>query len=63
YGIIVNTSFNVRGEPIVCTPQDAYLCFMRTEMDVLVLEDCVLLKEEQPPMEEDRDWRELYALD
>ena len=54
YGIIVNTSFNVRGEPIVCTPQDAYLCFMRTEMDVLVLEDLVLLKNEQPELEETR---------
>ena len=61
--IVINTSFNVRGEPIVCTPQDAYLCFMRTEMDVLVLEDCVLLKEEQPPLEEDVDWREIYELD
>jgi carbamoyltransferase len=63
YGVIVNTSFNVRGEPIVCTPQDAYLCFGRTEMDALVLEDCVLLKEEQPPMADDVDWREVYELD
>jgi len=63
YGVIVNTSFNVRGEPIVCTPQDAYLCFMRTEMDVLVLEDLVLYKEEQPPLEGDEDWRERYELD
>ena len=47
--VVVNTSFNVRGEPIVCTPGDAYRCFMATEMDVLVLEDLVLLKEEQPP--------------
>lgn len=46
YGIIINTSFNVRGEPIVCTPQDAYLCFMRTEMDVLVLEHHLLYKTE-----------------
>ena len=46
--LVVNTSFNVRGEPIVCTPEDAYRCFMSTEMDVLVLEDLVLLKEEQP---------------
>jgi carbamoyltransferase len=44
---VVNTSFNVRGEPIVCDPDDAYRCFMATEMDVLVLEDLVLLKEEQ----------------
>ena len=47
----MNTSFNVRGEPIVCSPQDAYRCFMRTEMDVLVLENQVLLKEEQPKIE------------
>ena len=63
YGIVVNTSFNVRGEPIVCTPQDAYLCFRRTEMDALVLEDCVLLKEEQPPLTDDVDWRKQYELD
>jgi carbamoyltransferase len=63
YGIIVNTSFNVRGEPIVCTPQHAYLCFMRTEMDVLVLENCVLYKEEQPPLDDNVDWRSLYELD
>ena len=63
YGVIVNTSFNVRGEPIVCTPEDAYLCFMRTEMDVLVLEDLVLYKEEQAPLEGDEDWRQQYALD
>ena len=62
-GIVVNTSFNVRGEPIVCTPEDAYRCFMRTEMDVLVLEDCVLLKEEQPPLAGDTDWRSQYELD
>ena len=63
FGVIVNTSFNVRGEPIVCTPEDAYLCFMRTEMDVLVLEDCVLVKEEQTPLADDVNWRDLYALD
>ena len=63
YGVIVNTSFNVRGEPIVCSPRDAYLCFMRTEMDALVMEDCVLLKTEQPDLVEDVDWRELYELD
>ncbi len=63
YGIVVNTSFNVRGEPIVCTPKDAYLCFMRTEMDMLVLEDCILLKEDQPQMHEEKDWRETYELD
>ncbi len=63
YGIVINTSFNVRGEPIVCTPQDAYLCFMRTEMDVLVLENCILYKEEQDSLSEDVDWRRLYELD
>ncbi len=63
YGILVNTSFNVRGEPIVCTPQDAYLCFMRTEMDALLLENCLLLKEEQPALKEDVDWRKQYELD
>jgi carbamoyltransferase len=53
----------VRGEPIVCTPQDAWLCFMRTEMDVLCLENVVLLKSEQAPWHEETDWREQYALD
>ena len=50
-GVLINTSFNVRGEPIVGTPEDAYRCFMRTEMDVLVLENCVLFKDEQAPVE------------
>jgi len=63
YGVFVNTSFNVRGEPIVCTPQDAYLCFMRTEMDVLVLEDMILLATDQPSLAEDEDWRLSYELD
>jgi carbamoyltransferase len=61
--VIVNTSFNVRGEPIICSPEDAYRCFMRTEMDVLVLEDCILFKEEQPPWEEKEDWRSELELD
>jgi carbamoyltransferase len=61
--VLINTSFNVRGEPIVCTPDDAYLCFMRTNMDVLVLGNQILLKEEQPRLVEDFDWRERYALD
>ena len=61
--VIINTSFNVRGEPIVCTPEDAYLCFMRTEMDVLILENTILFKEEQPSMEEEKDWRTIYELD
>jgi carbamoyltransferase len=61
--VLVNTSFNVRGEPIVCTPEDAYRCFMRTEMDYLVLEDCVLDKREQPVMEIDDRWKEEFTLD
>ncbi len=61
--MVVNTSFNVRGEPIVCTPQDAYLCFMRTEMDYLVLGDTLLKKEDQKPLADDQDWRSLYTLD
>jgi carbamoyltransferase len=62
-GVIVNTSFNVRGEPIVCSPADAYRCFMRTEMDVLILEDCILLKGEQKPLSGDHDWRKEFELD
>jgi carbamoyltransferase len=61
--IVINTSFNVRGEPIVCSPHDAYLCFMRTNMDHLVLGHHVLDKKEQPPLREDVDWRTLYELD
>jgi carbamoyltransferase len=61
--VIVNTSFNVRGEPIVCTPADAYRCFMRTEMDTLVLENCVLRKADQALMQEDKDWRKEFELD
>lgn len=61
--VIVNTSFNVRGEPIVCTPQNAYKCFMRTDMDVLVLESCILYKEEQSTFQERSDWRDRYVLD
>ncbi len=63
YGVVINTSFNVRGEPIVCSPEDAYLCFMRTNMDILVLQNFVLLKEEQQELNEDADWRKLYELD
>jgi carbamoyltransferase len=62
-GVIVNTSFNVRGEPIVCTPADAYRCFMRTEMDLLVLGNCVLEKSAQKPLENDTDWRREFELD
>jgi carbamoyltransferase len=61
--LIVNTSFNVRGEPIVCTPEDSYRCFMRTEMDYLVLETCVLDKGEQPEFKDTQDWRSQFALD
>lgn len=61
--VLVNTSFNVRGEPIVCTPQDAYRCFMRTEMDMLVLEDCILLKVDQPQVPGDNSWQKEYELD
>jgi carbamoyltransferase len=61
--VIVNTSFNVRGEPIVCTPEDSYRCFMRTEMDALVLEECLLLKDEQPKFEDHANWREEFTLD
>ena len=60
---LVNTSFNVRGEPIVCTPEDAYRCFMRTEMDMLVLENCILRKEDQKALEGDVDWRKEFELD
>ena len=62
-GVLVNTSFNVRGEPIVCTPEDAYKCFMRTDMDVLVIEDYILYKEEQTGFYEEKDWRAEYELD
>jgi carbamoyltransferase len=61
--VIVNTSFNVRGEPIVCTPEDAYRCFMRTEMDYLVMENFILDKSAQPRLKEKRDWRQEFELD
>jgi carbamoyltransferase len=60
---IINTSFNVRGEPIVCSPEDAYRCFMRTEMDYLVLGSFLLDKREQPPWKEKTDWQREYVLD
>ena len=63
YGVIVNTSFNVRGEPIVCTPEDSYRCFMRTEMDYLVLGDYLFSKEEQPPLCEKHKKTEHFKLD
>ena len=61
--MIINTSFNARGEPIVCTPEDAYRCFMRTEMDTLVLGDFILTKQEQPKWKEEKNWREEFVLD
>jgi carbamoyltransferase len=61
--VLVNTSFNVRGEPIVCTPADAYACFMRTNMDVLVVGNIVMLKEEQPKWQEREDWQTKFELD
>jgi len=60
---IVNTSFNVRGEPIVCSPKDAYRCFMRTEMDVLVLQNQILIKSEQPKIEGEDEWEKEFELD
>jgi carbamoyltransferase len=62
-GLLVNTSFNVRGEPIVCTPEDAYRCFMRTQIDRLVLGPFVLAKSEQPEWKESRDWQHEFQLD
>jgi len=62
-GVLVNTSFNVRGEPIVCTPYDAYVCFMRTEMDVLAIGNFILIKDEQPEWSENNDWRQEFELD
>ncbi|MBF0501984.1 MAG: carbamoyltransferase [Candidatus Riflebacteria bacterium] len=63
YGLIVNTSFNVRGEPIVCTPEDAYRCFMRTEIDTLVLGNYVLQKNAQPQTSRDDSWKKEFELD
>jgi carbamoyltransferase len=62
-GVLVNTSFNVRGEPIVCTPEDAYRCFMRTEMDYLVVENFLLAKIEQPEWQGDNSWKDEFELD
>jgi carbamoyltransferase len=61
--VVINTSFNVRGEPIVCTPQEAFTCFMRTEMDVLVLENCILYKKDQKVVEKDDAWKREFELD
>ena len=61
--VIINTSFNVRGEPIVCTPLEAWRCFMRTEMDYLVMGSFILAKQEQAPLPADTDWKKEFALD
>ena len=61
--VIINTSFNVRGEPIVCSPEDAYRCFMRSDMDVLVLENFLLAKADQPKRAEDENWKTEFVLD
>lgn len=61
--VVINTSFNVRGEPIVCTPKDAYVCFMRTNMDILVIEDYIFYKEEQPAYKDTELWETQYELD
>jgi carbamoyltransferase len=63
YGLVVNTSFNVRGEPIICTPEDAYRCFMRTEMDYLVMENFLLDKKAQPSFSDSVDWKKTFKLD
>jgi carbamoyltransferase len=62
-GLLVNTSFNVRSEPIVCSPEDAYRCFMRTAIDILVLENCLLYKNDQKPLAGDSDWQKEFELD
>jgi carbamoyltransferase len=61
--VLVNTSFNVRGEPIVCTPEDAYRCFMRTNIDALVVGPYVLHKAAQPVSKEGEEWKQEFALD
>ena len=61
-GVVINTSFNVRGEPIVCSPQDAYRCFMCNDMDILILENCVLRKSEQPRMDESERHRHMASF-
>ncbi|MBX7143119.1 MAG: carbamoyltransferase [Oligoflexia bacterium] len=61
--VLVNTSFNVRGEPIVCTPTDAYTCFMRTEIDCLVVNNCLMLKEAQPKWQDKENWQSKFELD
>ena len=62
-GVVINTSFNVRGEPIVCSPEDSYKCFMRTQMDVLAIENFILLKDDQPKFDDQENWQKEYELD
>ena len=61
--VVINTSFNIRGEPIVCTPEDAYRCFMRTNMDYLIMGNFLLEKKNQKPLDKDIDWLKEFALD
>jgi len=61
--VVVNTSFNVRGEPIVCTPEDAYRCFMRSDIDVLIVDQWIFMKEDQPVVEDDKKWMQEFELD
>jgi len=61
--VIINTSFNVRGEPIVCSPEDAHRCFWRTNMDYLLMGNFLLDKKGQKPLAEDKDWQKEFALD
>jgi carbamoyltransferase len=63
YGVLINTSFNVRGEPIVCTPEDAYRCFMRTEMGWLVVGNFLFEKDKQPKWKDEKDWQKDYTPD
>mgnify|MGYP002030012760 FL=1 len=63
FGVLVNTSFNVRGEPITCSPHDCYVCFMRSQIDLLVMEEFLLEKCAQPNYEESVDWEKEYGLD
>ena len=62
-GVIINTSFNVRGEPIVCKPEDAFKCFMRTDMDFLIMGNYLINKNQQIPLEKDADWQKEFELD
>ncbi len=61
--VIINTSFNVRGEPIVCSPEDAYVCFMRTNMDYLIMGNYLIEKKDQKPLDKDINWLKKYEID